>query len=126
MMKFGVRFSGGLILIFQAFFLQFLWTPNHAVIDETPMFIAFTISVFLALLAAIGFLLLRSIGWLVAMLVQGTCLLTALLIRFYLPTLSTTAHLTMLYSIGMVLYLNSFPVRTAFGSHLNFQERSES
>lgn len=114
MSHFPVRLGGGIALLVQAFLLEFLWTPHNALTGETPIFMTITISVFLTLLAVLGFVFLRPTGWIVAMLVQTICLLTALSIRFSTPSFQGAAHFTMLYSIGMVLYLNAHAVRSAF------------
>ena len=63
----------------------------------------------LACVAAITFLFLR--GWLLALAAQGLSLFLALL---FFGTLPTLAHLAMLTSIFMVLYLNSYNVRATF------------
>lgn len=114
MSRFSARISGGVALLLQAFLLQFLWTPNNAFFGELPAYFSLTLSVFLALLAALWFVFLRLTGWILAMLVQGICLLTVLYIRFWVPSLQISAHLTMLYCIAMVLYLNGQPIRSAF------------
>lgn len=114
MSHFSVRLGGGIALLVQAFLLQFLWTPHNTLMGETPIFISITIAVFLTLLAVLGFVFLRPTGWILAMLVQMICLLTALFIRFSTPAFQAAAHFTMLYSIGLVLYLNAHAVRSAF------------
>ncbi|MCB0173401.1 MAG: hypothetical protein KDJ97_22960 [Anaerolineae bacterium] len=114
MSHFPVRLGGGIALLVQAFLLQFLWTPHNTLVGETPIFTSITISVFMTLLAVLGFVFLRPTGWIVAMLVQTICLLTALFIRFSTSSFQAAAHFTMLYSIGMVLYLNAHAVRSAF------------
>jgi hypothetical protein len=53
------------------------------------------------------------------MMIQGGCLFAALVIHF--QHVSLYAQTTMAYSIFMVLYLNSFIVRTAFGGGLDEQ-----
>jgi hypothetical protein len=113
--------SGGLLLIIQAIFLQFLWGPVSDLTTAGPIAITFTILTLLALLAAIGFFLLRQIGWLIAMIVQGACLFAALILHFGYEVTSAT-ELTMVYSILMVLYLNSFIVRAAFGAREEDEE----
>jgi len=113
--------SGGLFLIIQAILLQFLWGPVSDLTTAGPIAITFTILTLLALLAAIGFFLLRHIGWLIAMIVQGACLFAALVLHFGYAVTSAT-ELTMVYSILMVLYLNSFIVRTAFGAREEDEE----
>ncbi|MCB0196422.1 MAG: hypothetical protein KDJ65_31000 [Anaerolineae bacterium] len=114
MPHFSVRISGGIALLLQAFLLQFLWTPNSSFIGETPIFFSITPAVFLALLATLWFVFLRGTGWILAMMVQSICLLTGLYIRFWQPSWSGAAQLTMLYSILMVLYLNAHSIRSAF------------
>lgn len=111
---FSVRINGGFVLILQAFFLQLVWSPDHNVFGETPDNLALAGSVFLVLLAAVGFVFLRPLGWLLAMLTQAICLVTALVLRFSDPALLVPAQLTMLYAIGAVLYLNAHTVRGAF------------
>jgi hypothetical protein len=118
---FPIRMSGGLFLIIQAIFLQFLWGPVADLRTAGPAALTFTILTLLALLAAIGFFLLRHIGWLIAMIVQGACLFAALVLHFGYEVTSET-ELTMVYSILMVLYLNSFIVRTAFGAKVEDEE----
>ena len=116
MPRFSVRISGSVALLLQAFLLQFLWTPNNTFIGATPIYFSITLSIFLVLLAVLWFVFLRAIGWVLAMLVQGICLVTVLYIRFWDPSFLLAARLTMLYSIGMVLYLNAHPIRSAFES----------
>ena len=72
----------------------------------------------LALLAALGFLFLFRVGWLMAMMVQAITLLACLLIYSdwepvygWLPIF---IYPVMLYCIVMSLYLNSSEVRAAF------------
>jgi hypothetical protein len=118
----SVRLSGWFFLIAQAVFLQMVWTPDPEVTSAGSVLLVFDILTALILLASIGFLLLNYIGWLLAMVIQGICLFAALLIHF--QSLSLDTQLTMLYSIFMVLYLNSFFVRTAFGTGLSSQDIS--
>ena len=68
MSHFPVRLGGGIALLVQAFLLQFLWTPHNTLVGETPIFTSITISVFMTLLAVLGFVFLRPTGWIVAML----------------------------------------------------------
>ena len=112
----SVRLSGWFFLIVQAIFLQIIWTPDQEISTTGSVLLVFDILTAFALLASIGFLLLNYIGWLLAMMVQGICLFAALSIYFQNSSLDT--QLTLLYSILMVLYLNSFFVRTAFGTGL--------
>lgn len=111
---FSVRINGGFVLILQAFFLQLVWSPDHNVFGTWPDNFALTGSVFLLLLAAVGFVFLRPLGWLLAMLAQAICLVTGLVFRFSDPALLVPAQLMMLYAIGAVLYLNVHTVRGAF------------
>jgi hypothetical protein len=66
----------------------------------------------LALLAAIGFARLWRTAWLLAMLLQGLSLLTALVLYFYQQP--GYVYFIMLYSIIMVIYLNYFEVYATF------------
>ena len=119
MRYFSVRISGGFFLATQAIVLQILWTPGQDFSTAGPTLIAFDILSLLALLAIIGFFMLNYIGWLLALMVQGACLFAALAIHFQAASFDT--RLTMFYSAFMVLYLNSFFVRIAFGPGLNGQ-----
>jgi hypothetical protein len=116
---FSVRISGGFFLATQAIVLQLLWMPGQEISTAGPTLIAFDILSLLALLAIIGFFMLNYIGWLLALMVQGACLFAALVVHFQASSFET--RLTMFYSVLMVLYLNSFFVRTAFGPDLNGQ-----
>lgn len=66
----------------------------------------------LAVLSAIGFLLLLPTGWLLAMAIQGATLLGCL--TLYLDTKPVAIFPVMLYCIVMAFSLNSFNVRAAF------------
>lgn len=66
----------------------------------------------LAVLAASGFLFMLRAGWLLAMIVQGLCLLACLLL--YSAWTPYFVYPVMLYCTLMVLYLNSSTVRAAF------------
>jgi hypothetical protein len=90
-----------------------LWRASTDAAEAFTIYIVFTILTAVAGLAALGFLLLYQSGWLLAMMVQGLCLFVAL-INYFVNTSPIAAQITMLYSIVMVLYLNSFMVRTAF------------
>lgn len=72
----------------------------------------------LAILAALGFLFLLRLGWLLAMTVQALTLLSCLLIYSEWEPVSDWKpffiYPVMLYCIVMVLYLNSSDVRAAF------------
>ena len=72
----------------------------------------------LALLAALGFLFLFRIGWVLAMIVQALTLLACLLLysewEAMLYREPIFIYPVMLYCIVMTLYLNSSDVRAAF------------
>ena len=61
---------------------------------------------------AFGFFLLRPLGWLAAMMMQG--LILAICLNQYLQTEKFFIYPMMLYAILMVLYLNAFHVRVIF------------
>lgn len=75
-------------------------------------------SVVLAVLAAVGFLFLFRIGWLLAMIVQALTLLACLLLytewEGMLYREPVFIYPVMLYCVVMALYLNSSDVRAAF------------
>jgi hypothetical protein len=75
-------------------------------------------SVVLAILAAVGFLFLFRIGWLLAMIVQALTLLACLLLytewEGMLYREPVFIYPVMLYCVVMALYLNSSDVRAAF------------
>jgi hypothetical protein len=73
---------------------------------------AFNLLALLAVIAAIGFLRLRRLGWLCAMLLQGLCLL--LVLGLYLGARPGFVYWVMAYSVGMVVYLNTSNVQAAF------------
>jgi len=66
----------------------------------------------LTFFTAINFLLLRPMGWLLAMLIQSLTLLSTLILYFQWQ--SDFVYPIMLYCIIMVLYLNSSYVRHCF------------
>jgi hypothetical protein len=72
----------------------------------------------LAVLAALGFVFLFRVGWLLAMIVQALTLLACLLLytewESMLPGEPVFIYPVMLYCIVMALYLNSSDVRAAF------------
>jgi hypothetical protein len=80
----------------------------------------------LAILAALGFLFLLRLGWLLAMTVQAVTLLACLLIYSEWQPVSNWKpffiYPVMLYCIVMILYLNSSDVRAAF----HVRKRTES
>ncbi|MBU0490799.1 MAG: hypothetical protein KKA73_21370 [Chloroflexi bacterium] len=68
----------------------------------------------LAIMAAIGFWRLWRNAWLTAMLLQGLCLLLALILYFH--SRPALVYVMMFYGILMVLYLNTQDVRATFQS----------
>jgi len=70
----------------------------------------------LAIVTAFGFLRMRRNVWTYAMLLQGLCLLIALVL--YLGGRPIYIYVIMIYAIGMVLYLNYYEVRGAFKSQI--------
>jgi hypothetical protein len=74
----------------------------------------------LSLLAAVGFFRLWRAGWVMAMLVQGLSLLTALVL--YFNQQPDYVYMIMLYSIFLVVYLNTFEVQTAFEPIASLEE----
>jgi hypothetical protein len=85
-------------------------TPSH-VEAISVVFTFFPIAI-MAVFAAIGFTLLLRVGWLLATIVQAAILVACL--QWYFTTRPAFIYPIMLVSIVMVLYLNSFDVRTAF------------
>ena len=77
----------------------------------------------LALLAAIGFARLWRTAWLLAMLLQGLSLLTALVL--YFNQQPGYVYIIMLYSILMVIYLNYFEVYATFQPASILEEEPE-
>jgi len=108
----SVRLSGGLFLLLQAALLQMFGMFDTELRQTFTISAALSGLAALAFLAAIGFFLLQHTGWLLAMAVQGLCLFLALML--YFDQGSPAVYLSMLYSIFMVLYLNSFFVQVAF------------
>jgi hypothetical protein len=80
----------------------------------------FIVLALLAGLAAIGLLRLRRSAWLMAMLLQGLCLLTAL--SLYFQQDSPYVYIIMLYSIVMVIMLNYSEVYLVFQPVTGFGE----
>ena len=66
----------------------------------------------LAAAAAIGFFFLWRLGWLLAIFTQGMVLLVSLI--FYFRWKPPVVYPVLLYSIILVLYLNSFGVQAVF------------
>ncbi len=97
----------------EAEIIQDAMTPGYIeAISLGAMFIPLAL---LALVAAVGFVFLFRIGWLLGAIAQGLILLACLNLYFqYKPVF---VYPIMVYSIIMVLYLNSFEVRIAFQPH---------
>lgn len=108
----SVRVSGGLLLLLQAALLQVISALRNGTPEAFILFIALGALTALAILAAVGFFFLKQTGWLVAMTVQGLCLLVFL--TLYFRGASLWVYVALIYAIVMVLYLNSFIVQTAF------------
>ena len=85
--------------------------PSREVV-ETLALVLFAPAVVLTLLAALGFLLLRRRGWLLAAISQGITVATGLwLYAAYEPVY---AYPIMAYAVLMILYLNVNDVRAVF------------
>jgi len=76
----------------------------------------------LAVLAAVSFLRTRHNAWASAMLVQGLCLLIALVL--YFSGKPVYVYVMMLYGILMVLYLNYHEVRDVFRAKPGVEEQA--
>ncbi|MEZ4677820.1 MAG: hypothetical protein R2932_26750 [Caldilineaceae bacterium] len=73
--------------------------------------------ILLLFITALAFLLYRRFAWLFAMTLQGLILLRCLILYFGTESHlreSRWVHLIMLYSVIMVLYLNTTDIRLAF------------
>jgi hypothetical protein len=123
----------GLLLFFQAFLLsgvtvyfarQIDWERElNDIMLSLPALDVFmwgaTLApvILLLLVTAVAFLFYRRFAWLLAMTLQGLILLRCLILYFatssHLRT-SSWIHLIMLYSIILVLYLNTTDIRLAF------------
>ncbi|TAK33452.1 MAG: hypothetical protein EPO21_12805 [Chloroflexota bacterium] len=121
----------GVLLLLQAAGLISISVFNVSRLGVAPMTLTFNLSLspdevylvltttplvvlgILAIVAGISFLLLRRIGWLLAMSVQGLTLYFCLHL-YFLGRKPDFVYPIMLYSILMVLYLNSFDVQMAF------------
>ena len=85
--------------------------PSREVV-ETLALVLFAPAVVLTLLAALGFLLLRRRGWLLAAISQGVAVATGLwLYAAYEPVY---VYPIMAYAVLMILYLNVHDVRAVF------------
>ncbi len=73
--------------------------------------------ILLLLITSLAFLLYRRFAWLLAMTLQGLILLRCLILYFGTNSQmrnSAWIHLIMLYSVILVLYLNTTDIRLAF------------
>ncbi|MBA3950265.1 MAG: hypothetical protein H0X57_00105 [Rubrobacter sp.] len=86
-------------------------SPSREVVEALAL-VLFGPAVVLTLLAALGFLLLRRRGWLLAAISQGTAVATGLwLYAAYEPVY---VYPIMAYAVLMILYLNVHDVRAVF------------
>ena len=89
--------------------------PSGEVVDallDALLLVLFAPAVVLTLLAALGFLLLRRRGWLLAAISQGMVVATGLwLYAAYEPVY---VYPIMAYAVLMILYLNVHDVRAVF------------
>lgn len=113
-------FQGGGLLVVSLYLIRWL---NGEIPDKQGVFMLreiealwgsrlFVPLAILTFFAAINFLLLRPMGWLLAMLIQSLTLLSTLILYFQWQ--SELVYPIMLYCIIMVLYLNSSYVRHCF------------
>jgi hypothetical protein len=91
-------------------------------INSLALGVVFIPLALLALLAAIGFFRLWRAAWLMAMLLQGLCLLAALVL--YFNQRPGYVYIIMLYSILMVLYLNYFEMSTTLPPAASLEEEN--
>lgn len=85
-----------------------------AVLIERPFYATFVPLSILSLIATIGFLRPRPGAWVVAMLVQGLMLLTALVSYFGYASRAPVLYAMLVYGVVMVLYLNYAEVPLVF------------
>jgi hypothetical protein len=112
-------FSGGLGLERSLIVERFVAEPVNAL----AMGVVFIPLSLLALLSGISFLGMWRIAWLMAMLVQGLSLLTALVL--YFNQKPGYVYVIMLYSIFMVIYLNYFEFYAASSLISGLEEEDE-
>jgi hypothetical protein len=112
-------FSGGLGLERSLIVERFVAEPVNAL----AMGVVFMPLSLLALLSGISFLGMWRIAWLMAMLVQGLSLLTALVL--YFNQKPGYVYVIMLYSIFMVIYLNYFEFYAASSLISGLEEEDE-
>lgn len=92
-------------------------------VNTLTMGLVFVSLALLAFLAGVGFLRLWRTAWLMAMLLQGLCLLTALLL--YFNQRPGFVYFLMLYSVIMVIYLNYSEVYATFQPTSILEEEDE-
>ncbi|MBI1882183.1 MAG: hypothetical protein HYR94_28755 [Chloroflexi bacterium] len=113
-------FTGGLGLERSLIVERLIAEPVNAL----AMGVVFIPLSLLALLAAIGFFWVWRMAWLMAMLLQGLSLLTALVL--YFNQKPGYVYVIMLYSIFMVVYLNYFETYTTSPLTSGLEEEDES
>ena len=89
------------------------WNPPREAAEALAT-VLFAPSAVLALMAAVGFLLMKRRGWLLAAISQGLSL--AICLWLYSEWRVGFVYPVMVYCILMILYLNSHDVRMAFGA----------
>jgi hypothetical protein len=92
-------------------------------VNALAMSIIFIPLSLLALLAAVGFFRLWRAAWVMAMLTQGLSLLTALVL--YFNQQPGYVYISMLFSIFMVIYLNTSEVYAAFALSPSLEEEDD-
>jgi hypothetical protein len=92
-------------------------------VNTLAMGLVFVPLALLALLAGVGFLRLWRTAWVMAMLLQGLCLLAALIL--YFNERPPYIYFLMLYSIVMVVYLNYSEVYATFQPTSILEEEEE-
>ena len=85
-----------------------------ALLVERPFYATFVPLALLALIATVGFTRLLPGAWVIAMLVQGLMLLTALATYFSAAPRSPVLYVMMVYAVVMVVYLNYAEVPLIF------------
>lgn len=91
---------------------------SSELIGTVPASLFFAALSVVSLLAGIGFFLLIRPGWLLAIVVQGLLLLFTLSL-YFAGRRPAFVFPTMIYSVVMVLYLNSFGIQSVFGPGRN-------
>ena len=81
-------------------------------VEETLVMVLFVPAIALTLLSALGFLLLRRRGWLLAAISQGLVVATCLFL--YVEYEPVYVYPIMAYAVLMILYLNVHDVRAVF------------